>query len=76
MFFLLDKMNQDVSPTISKCDSPHEEIQQLQGYLLNVLNEVDSLKNTICELQREQVKTSDILNDKKWVRYSKYVIKM
>lgn len=64
-----DKACYSLNPSFgcNKSDIPHEEIQQLQNYLLNVLTEVDSLKSTINELQREQVtKTTMTEPDDQW----------
>lgn len=49
------------------CESPHEEIQQLHLHFLDMITEVDYLKNTIAELQMYQEKTDNVLKKKKLV---------
>ncbi|GJQ86871.1 hypothetical protein Trydic_g19538 [Trypoxylus dichotomus] len=51
-----DKLAQasNSSPFQIKNDVPHEEIQQLQSYFMNLLNEMVSLKSTISDLQKCQ----------------------
>lgn len=50
------------------CESPHEEIQQLHLHFLDMISEVDHLKNTIARLQNNQEKTDNVLKKKKWVK--------
>lgn len=47
-----------------QCETPHEEIQQLHKYFIDMLEEVEALKTTIIQLQSEQIKTSHVLKDK------------
>ncbi|XP_022917643.1 IQ domain-containing protein E-like [Onthophagus taurus] len=51
-------------PSSASRDSPHQEIQQLHGCLMNVLTEVDSLKDTIVHLKEAQLKTHNVLEEK------------
>lgn len=46
------------------CQSPHEEIQQLQTYVLDVLNEMSQLKTTINHLESKQNMTDHALKQK------------
>lgn len=46
------------------CESPHEEIQQLHLHFLDMLSEVDYLKNTIAQLQSNQEMTENVLKTK------------
>ncbi|KAF2903641.1 hypothetical protein ILUMI_02548 [Ignelater luminosus] len=46
------------------CDTPHQEILQLQNYFMDMLSEVDQLKVTISSLQTEQDRTSNLLKQK------------
>lgn len=47
------------------CDTPHEEIQKLENYFLEMFTEVDDLKLIINQLQKEQEKISEMcLNEK------------
>ncbi|KAJ3644204.1 hypothetical protein Zmor_026874 [Zophobas morio] len=46
------------------CESPHEEIQQLHLHFLDMISEVDHLKNTIAQLQNNQEKTDNVLRKK------------
>ncbi|RZC38127.1 hypothetical protein BDFB_007436, partial [Asbolus verrucosus] len=46
------------------CESPHEEIQQLHLHFLEMISEVDHLKNTIAQLQNNQEKTDNVLKKK------------
>lgn len=38
------------------CETPHKEIQQLHKYVIDVLSEVDTLKETIAQMQGERNK--------------------
>lgn len=46
------------------CQTPHEEIQQLQTYVLDVLNEMSQLKTTINHLESKQNMTDHALKQK------------
>lgn len=41
------------------CETPHKEIQQLHKYVIDVLSEVDTLKETIAQLMRERKKPDE-----------------
>ncbi|XP_044265586.1 protein hook homolog [Tribolium madens] len=43
------------------CESPHEEIQQLHSYFLEIIAELDHLKTTVTELQNDKDKTDSAL---------------
>lgn len=49
------------------CDTPHQEILQLQNYFMDMLAEVDQLKITISSLQTEQDRTTNLLKQKEYV---------
>lgn len=49
------------------CQTPHEEIQQLQTYVLDVLNEMSQLKTTINHLESKQNMTDHALKQKQYV---------
>lgn len=46
------------------CETPHKEIQQLHKYVIDVLSEVDTLKETIAQIQGERKRTENVLNEK------------
>lgn len=47
------------------CDTPHEEIQKLENYFVEMFTEVDDLKLVIHQLQKEQEKISQLcLNER------------
>ncbi|KYB25640.1 hypothetical protein TcasGA2_TC034856 [Tribolium castaneum] len=43
------------------CESPHEEIQQLHSYFLDIIAELGHLKNTVTELQIDKNKTDSAI---------------
>ncbi|KAK4876155.1 hypothetical protein RN001_012577 [Aquatica leii] len=54
----------DIERCELQCETPHPEVQQLQNYFMDILDEVDHLKVTISTLKNEQEKTTDILKEK------------
>lgn len=59
--------SENASPHLEEgCDTPHQEIQKLRNYFVEMLTEVEGLKETINHLQEEQAKTSSMLENKEY----------
>lgn len=60
-----DSPKSDLERIELQCDTAHRKIQQLRDCFLDMISDVDRIKNTISNLKVDHAKTKAILKEKK-----------